>query len=186
MPKIFINNGGTLREMRKIFINNGGTLRNIRKVFINDGGTLRLVFDALTSGISLVWTSLNAVLRGYSSSAPTTARIWFNHDGTVVASVDNKSANTLTGQDWHSLAPSVTSSTDTWTVKVDAISVPKPAFDGLLEGVEYPMTETRLFTLKNEANNSEGIYTLNITFDDKMGKIVAKSLSLWMPVGTPP
>lgn len=184
MPKILANDSGTLREMRKVFINDSGTLRDIKKVFINDSGTLRQVFPSAPD-LSLVWTTASASLHGRSFNVPCKGFIRFNLDGTTFAGVDGERVDTLTGQNWHSLAPSVQAGADTWTVKIDAVSVPKPHFVNLQEGVEYTMDEFRQFNLENQ-RNSEGIYTLQITFNDHAGKIIAKSLSLWMPAGIQP
>ena len=63
---IWVNDGGTLREITGIFINDGGTLRDIQEVWINDGGTLRQVFSSgptveLGNKIHLTFTDLEGV-----------------------------------------------------------------------------------------------------------------------------
>ena len=44
---IWVNDGGTLREITGIFINDAGTLRDIQEVWVNDAGTLRQVFSSV-------------------------------------------------------------------------------------------------------------------------------------------
>jgi hypothetical protein len=44
MPKTYVNDGGTWRDIHAIYANDSGTWRPIRRVYANDGGTWRLVF----------------------------------------------------------------------------------------------------------------------------------------------
>jgi hypothetical protein len=183
MGKIFINHAGTLREMSSIFVNDGGTLREAKAVYINHAGTLRKIFVQLF----LSWTTQVVSLRSSGTpTAPSTATIVFNLAGDVSAGIVNQITDTLSGEEWLSTFPSPNSGADTWTVKIDAVGTPAPDFTTLNEGQEYTMDVARSFTLENNTPNSEGDFSINITFDDKAGTIVTKNVSLIMPVGTQP
>ena len=52
MPSVWVNDGGTLREIKEIAVNDGGTLRNITEGWVNDGGTLRQFFGG---GSAIDW-----------------------------------------------------------------------------------------------------------------------------------
>jgi len=58
-------------------------------------------------------------------------------------------------------------------------------FTSLLENTEYTLDQSSNFTLENQNTFSEGIFTLQITVDDKAGNIVTKNVSLWMTTGNP-
>lgn len=44
MP-IWINDGGTPRNLNSLYVNDNGTVRDLQKVWVNDNGTVRLVFS---------------------------------------------------------------------------------------------------------------------------------------------
>jgi len=52
MSSVWVNDGGTLREIKEIAVNDGGTVRNITEGGVNDGGTLRQFFGG---GSAIDW-----------------------------------------------------------------------------------------------------------------------------------
>ena len=44
---IYVNDSGTLRQLRFIAINDNGTIRRVNEVYVNDGGTLEGPFSAV-------------------------------------------------------------------------------------------------------------------------------------------
>jgi hypothetical protein len=186
---VHINRSGVLRDIEEIHINRSGVLRDIQEVWINRSGVLRKVFDKVPTPppLSLTWTDAVAQLRsGGKTTAPSNGFITVNHDGNVTAGVDAESLDTLTGQTWHSLYPSVEAGTATWTVRINRNGVQKPTFTTLQPETEYTLDQTRTFNFQNQQTSSEGIFNLDIIFDDKMGNVITKNVSLWMPVGVQP
>ena len=49
MPKLFVNDIGTVREVTKLFANDSGTVREITKLWALDGTTPRLVYPRMIS-----------------------------------------------------------------------------------------------------------------------------------------
>jgi len=184
MGKVFVNDTGTLREMVGLFINHGGILRDIKALYINDTGTLRRIFVKLF----LAWTTGTATLRSSGkTTAPSTANFTVNLAGDVTGAIVNQINNTISGQKWLSTYPDPDTGANGWTVKIDDVSSGATVtFTTLNEGQEYTMDVARTFNFENQTPNSEGQFSLNITFDDKAGTIVSKALSLRMPVGTQP
>ena len=44
---IYVNDSGTLRQLRFIAINDSGTVRRVNEVYVNDGGSLEGPFSAI-------------------------------------------------------------------------------------------------------------------------------------------
>jgi len=85
---VYINDGGTLREITEIWINDASTLREIQTAWINDGGTLRQIFSNTT-------VTLSGRNISYDTISPNNAyaRVLIDNNGLSYESKDEGSAN---------------------------------------------------------------------------------------------
>ena len=108
MP-LFVNDGGTLREIKKVFVNDGGTLRELKKMFVNDAGTLREVFSGLAAQLSAWASTGGGVITGTHSSSSLSPSISSLTDGD--AQYDNGDG-TIQTPAWHVDGPSATNASE--------------------------------------------------------------------------
>lgn len=155
MPGIFVNDNGTLREIRKVFVNDNGALREIRKGFVNDNGTLREFFAS-----SVITVSGESVSTSVAGSA--SANIRFMANGTVEKDENGATTQVDSATDW--IIPNANASSE-YQIRYtnftgSALTAPPSAED---EWIDLGTDRTYgLFRLSSNPGTSSCSFTIEI------------------------